>query len=143
MKLSELKIPEGSRSNSMRVGRGLGCGKGKTSGRGQKGAGARSGAATRPGFEGGQNPLYRRIPKRGFKNVNRKEFAVINLDQIEKLGLGEGSEVDCALFMKDTKNGVKVLGDGEISVKLTIIADAFSKSAVEKIEKVGGTAKVR
>jgi len=143
MKLSELRIPEGSRSNNMRVGRGLGCGKGKTSGRGQKGAGARSGGATNPGFEGGQTPLYRRIPKRGFKNVNRKEFAVINLSQIEKLGLGEGSEIDCALFLKDSKDGVKVLGDGEISVKLTIIADAFSKSAIEKIEKVGGTAKVR
>jgi large subunit ribosomal protein L15 len=143
MKLSELKIPEGSRSNNMRVGRGLGCGKGKTCGRGQKGAGSRSGGATNPGFEGGQTPLYRRIPKRGFNNINRKEFAVINLDQIEKLGLGEGSEVDCALFMKDIKDGVKVLGDGEISVKLTIVADAFSKSAIEKIEKVGGTAKVR
>lgn len=143
MKLSELKIPEGSRSNNMRVGRGLGCGKGKTCGRGQKGAGSRSGGATNPGFEGGQTPLYRRIPKRGFNNINRKEFAVINLDQIEKLGLGEGSEVDCALFMKDIKGGVKVLGDGEISVKLTIVADAFSKSAIEKIEKVGGTAKVR
>ncbi len=143
MKLSELKIPEGSRSNNMRVGRGLGCGKGKTCGRGQKGAGSRSGGATNPGFEGGQTPLYRRIPKRGFNNINRNEFAVINLDQIEKLGLGEGSEVDCALFMKDIKDGVKVLGDGEISVKLTIVADAFSKSAIEKIEKVGGTAKVR
>jgi len=143
MKLSELKIPVGSRTNNMRVGRGLGCGKGKTSGRGQKGAGSRSGGATNPGFEGGQTPLYRRVPKRGFKNVNRTEFAVINLGQIAKLGLGEGSEVDCALYLKDLKDGVKVLGDGELNIKLTVIADAFSKSAVEKIEKVGGTAKVR
>lgn len=143
MKLSELKIPVGSRTNNMRVGRGFGCGKGKTSGRGQKGAGSRSGGATNPGFEGGQTPLYRRVPKRGFKNVNRTEFAVINLGQIAKLGLGEGSEVDCALYLKDLKDGVKVLGDGELNIKLTVIADAFSKSAVEKIEKVGGTAKVR
>jgi large subunit ribosomal protein L15 len=143
MKLSELKIADGSTRNTRRVGRGIGSGMGKTSTRGQKGAGARSGGSIRPGFEGGQNPIYRRLPKEGFKNINRIEYSVINLSQIEGLGLKDGDEVDCALYVKNIKDGIKVLGDGEIKTKLTVIADAFSKSAKEKIEKVGGTAKVR
>ena len=137
MKLSELKKAEGSTHAKKIVGRGLGSGMGKTSTRGQKGAGARSGGAINPGFEGGQLPIYRRLPKRGFKNVNRKEYAVVNLSQIEALGLNDGDEIDVSLYVKDPKDGVKVLGDG------TIIADAFSKSAIEKMNKVGATSKVR
>ncbi len=143
MKLSELKIAKGSTHAETRRGIGLGSGLGKTSGRGQKGAGARSGAQTRPGFEGGQNPIYRRLPKRGFKNPDHKEFAVINLSSIANYGFKAGDEVDCALYVKDIKDGVKVLGDGDLNIKLTVVADAFSKSAKEKIEKVGGIAKVR
>jgi len=143
MKLSELKIAKGSVKAVTRRGIGLGSGLGKTSGRGQKGAGARSGAQTRPGFEGGQNPIYRRLPKRGFKNPGHKEYAVINLEQIAGFGFKAGDEVDCALYVKDIKDGIKVLGDGELEVKLTVVADAFSKSAKDKIEKAGGIAKVR
>jgi large subunit ribosomal protein L15 len=143
MKLSELKVADGSLHHDRRIGRGIGSGMGKTSTRGQKGAGARSGAQIRPGFEGGQNPIYRRLPKRGFKNINRVEYSIINLSQIEALGLKAGDEVDCALYVKDVKDGIKVLGDGDISVKLTVIADAFSKSAKAKIEKAGGVAQLR
>ncbi|MCI2069161.1 MAG: 50S ribosomal protein L15 [Bacilli bacterium] len=143
MKLSELKIAKGSTHPTKRVGLGIGSGMGKTSTRGQKGAGARSGAGTRPGFEGGQNPIYRRLPKRGFHNRGRVEYAVINLSQIAALGFKDGEEVDTALYISDRKDGIKVLGDGELAVKLTIVADAFSASAKEKIEKAGGVAKVR
>ena len=143
MKLSELKKAEGSTQAKKIVGRGLGSGMGKTSTRGQKGAGARSGGAINPGFEGGQLPIYRRLPKRGFKNVNRKEYAVVNLSQIEALGLNDGDEIDVSLYVKDPKDGVKVLGDGTLTKKVTIIADAFSKSAIEKMNKVGATSKVR
>lgn len=143
MNLNELKIANGSTHASKRVGRGLGSGMGKTSTRGQKGAGARSGGAINPGFEGGQLPIYRRIPKRGFKNVNRKEYNVINLSQIEALGLKDGDEIDTCIFNEKVGDLVKVLGDGELTVKVTIIADAFSKSALEKIKKAGAEAKVR
>jgi large subunit ribosomal protein L15 len=143
LKLSELKIAKGSTHSRKIVGRGIGSGIGKTCTRGTKGAGARSGAQTHPGFEGGQTPLFRRIPKKGFHNINKVSYAVINLGQIAGLGLQDGSEVDAALYVKDLKNGVKILSDGDYNLKLTIIADAFSKSAKEKIEKAGGTAKVR
>ena len=115
---------------------------GKTSTRGQKGAGARSGGAIRPGFEGGQNPLYRRVPKRGFKNINRKEYAVVNLADLEAC-FNDGETVDLALYIKKPLDGVKVLGEGELTKKLIVIADKFSASAKEKIEKVGGEAKER
>ena len=141
MKLSELKVAKGATHSKKRVGFGLGSGMGKTSTRGVKGAGARSGGAIRPGFEGGQNPIYRRLPKRGFKNVNRKGFAVINLSQIDAL-VNAGDEFDARLYVDDAFDGVKVLGDGELTKKVTIIADAFSASAKEKIEKAGGEAKV-
>ena len=141
MKLSELKVAKGATHSKKRVGFGLGSGMGKTSTRGVKGAGARSGGAIRPGFEGGQNPIYRRLPKRGFKNVNRKVFAVINLSQIDAL-VNAGDEFDARLYVDDAFDGVKVLGDGELTKKVTIIADAFSASAKEKIEKAGGEAKV-
>jgi len=144
MNLNELKIAEGSTHSGKRVGRGLGSGMGKTSTRGQKGAGARSGGAINPGFEGGQLPIYRRIPKRGFKNINRKEYNVINLSDIEALCLKDGEEIDTIIFVnKKIAGPVKVLGDGELTAKVTIIADAFSKSAKEKIEKVGAVAKER
>ncbi|MBP3713647.1 MAG: 50S ribosomal protein L15 [Bacilli bacterium] len=141
MKLSELKVAKGATHSKKRVGFGLGSGMGKTSTRGVKGAGARSGGAIRPGFEGGQNPIYRRLPKRGFKNVNRKVFAVINLSQIDAL-VNAGDEFDARLYVDDAFDGVKVLGDGELTKKVTVIADAFSASAKEKIEKAGGEAKV-
>lgn len=141
MKLSELKVAKGATHSKKRVGFGLGSGMGKTSTRGVKGAGARSGGAIRPGFEGGQNPIYRRLPKRGFKNVNRKVYAVINLSQIDAL-VNAGDEFDARLYVDDAFDGVKVLGDGELTKKVTVIADAFSASAKEKIEKAGGEAKV-
>ena len=142
MDLSNLKVSEGSLHSGKRVGRGLGSGMGKTSTRGQKGAGARSGGAIRPGFEGGQNPLYRRVPKRGFKNINRKEYAVVNLADLEAC-FNDGETVDLALYIKKPLDGVKVLGGGELTKKLIVIADKFSASAKEKIEKVGGEAKER
>ena len=142
MDLSNLKVSEGSLHSGKRVGRGLGSGMGKTSTRGQKGAGARSGGAIRPGFEGGQNPLYRRVPKRGFKNINRKEYAVANLADLEAC-FNDGETVDLALYIKKPLDGVKVLGEGELTKKLIVIADKFSASAKEKIEKVGGEAKER
>ena len=116
MDLSNLKVSEGSLHSGKRVGRGLGSGMGKTSTRGQKGAGARSGGAIRPGFEGGQNPLYRRVPKRGFKNINRKEYAVVNLADLEAC-FNDGETVDLALYIKKPLDGVKVLGEGELSKK--------------------------
>ena len=142
MDLSNLKVSEGSLHSGKRVGRGLGSGRGKTSTRGQKGAGARSGGAIRPGFEGGHNPLYRRVPKRGFKNINRKEYAVVNLADLEAC-FNDGETVDLALYIKKPLDGVKVLGEGELTKKLIVIADKFSASAKEKIEKVGGEAKER
>ena len=142
MDLSNLKVSEGSLHSGKRVGRGLGSGMGKTSTRGQKGTGARSGGAIRPGFEGGQNPLYRRVPKRGFKNINRKEYAVVNLADLEAC-FNDGETVDLALYIKKPLDGVKVLGEGELTKKLIVIADKFSASAKEKIEKVGGEAKER
>ena len=142
MDLSNLKLSEGSLHSGKRVGRVLGSGMGKTSTRGQKGAGARSGGAIRPGFEGGQNPLYRRVPKRGFKNINRKEYAVVNLADLEAC-FNDGETVDLALYIKKPLDGVKVLGEGELTKKLIVIADKFSASAKEKIEKVGGEAKER
>ena len=142
MDLSNLKVSEGSLHSGKRVGRGLGSGMGKTSTRGQKGAGARSGGAIRPGFEGGQNPLYRRVPKRGFKNINRKEYAVVNLADLEAC-FNDGETVDLALYIKKPLDGVKVLGEGELTKKLIVIDDKFSASAKEKIEKVGGEAKER
>ena len=142
MDLHNLKIAEGSRHLPKRVGQGIGSGMGKTSTRGQKGAGARSGGAIRPGFEGGQNPLYRRVPKRGFKSINRKEYAVVNLADLEAC-FNDGETVDLALYIKKPLDGVKVLGEGELTKKLIVIADKFSASAKEKIEKVGGEAKER
>ncbi|EGQ4257389.1 50S ribosomal protein L15 [Staphylococcus pseudintermedius] len=145
MKLHELKPSEGSRKLRNRVGRGGGTGNGKTSGRGQKGQKARSGGGVRPGFEGGQLPLFRRIPKRGFTNINRKEYAIVNLDQLNQFE--DGTEVTPELLIetgvvKNEKAGIKVLGNGSLEKKLTVKAHKFSASAKAAIEAKGGAQEV-
>ena len=145
MKLHELKPAEGSRKVRNRVGRGTSSGNGKTSGRGQKGQKARSGGGIRPGFEGGQTPLFRRLPKRGFTNINAKEYALVNLDQLNVFE--DGTEVTPAVLkeagiVRAEKSGVKVLGNGELTKKLTVKAAKFSKSAVAAIEAAGGKTEV-
>jgi large subunit ribosomal protein L15 len=145
MKLHELKYTEGSRKDRTRLGRGHGSGKGKTAGKGHKGQLARSGGQGKLGFEGGQTPLARRLPKRGFTNYTRKEYAVVNLEQLNRFE--NGTEVTVELLqncgiVKDLKSGVKVLGDGELEKKLVVKANKFSKSAVAMIEKAGGKAEV-
>ncbi|MBN6187512.1 50S ribosomal protein L15 [Aneurinibacillus sp. BA2021] len=145
MNLHEIKPAEGSRHTRKRVGRGIGSGNGKTAGRGHKGQNARSGGGVRPGFEGGQNPLYRRLPKRGFTNPNRKVFAVINLDKLNQFEEGTVVTPEVLLeagVIKNTHDGVKILGNGELNVKLTVQAQKFSQSAVEKIEALGGKTEV-
>ncbi len=149
MKLSDLSPKPGSRQRRVRVGRGIGSGLGKTSGRGHKGKGARSGANTPPGYEGGQMPLQRRIPKRGFRRLQkrekeREEFALVNLRKL--VGFDEGTIVDPAAMAERglIKSGlkVKVLGDGELKTRLTVKADAFSKGARTKITQAGGVAEL-
>ena len=145
MKLHELKPAEGSRKERNRVGRGIGSGNGKTSGKGHKGQNARSGGGVRPGFEGGQNPLFRRLPKRGFTNINRKEYAIVNLDALNRFE--DGAEVTPALLLEtgvvsNEKAGIKVLGNGTLNVKLTVKAHKFSASAKEAIENAGGSIEV-
>lgn len=145
MKLHELKPSKGSRKARKRVGRGIAAGQGKTAGRGHKGQKARSGGGVRPGFEGGQNPIYRRLPKRGFKNPARKEYAVVNLDTLNRFE--EGTVVTPDLLkktgvVKDLKDGLKVLANGELNAKLTVKAHKFSRSAEEKIANAGGTTEV-
>ena len=145
MKLHELKPSEGARHTRKRIGRGIGSGTGKTAGKGHKGQNARSGGGVRPGFEGGQNPLARRLPKRGFTNPTRKEYAVINLDVLNRFE--EGTIVTPELLeanglVKQVKEGIKVLGNGEISVKLTVKANKFSETAVKKITAAGGETEV-
>ncbi|MEK4701634.1 50S ribosomal protein L15 [Solibacillus sp. FSL R7-0668] len=145
MKLHELKPAEGSRKVRNRVGRGIGSGNGKTSGKGHKGQNARSGGGVRPGFEGGQNPLFRRLPKRGFTNINRKEYAIVNLDALNRFE--NGAEVTPALLLEtgivsNEKAGIKILGHGTVNVKLTVKAHKFSASAKEAIENAGGTTEV-
>ncbi|MDM8212502.1 50S ribosomal protein L15 [Enterococcus hirae] len=145
MKLHELKPAEGSRQVRNRVGRGTSSGNGKTSGRGQKGQKARSGGGVRLGFEGGQTPLFRRIPKRGFTNINRKEYAIVNLSDLNRFN--DGAEVTAAALkeaglVKDAKAGIKVLGNGSLEKKLTVKAAKFSKTAKEAIEARGGSVEV-
>ena len=142
MKLHELKPAEGSRKVRNRVGRGTSSGNGKTSGRGQK---ARSGGGVRPGFEGGQTPLFRRLPKRGFTNINAKEYVLVNLDQLNVFE--DGTEVTPAVLkeagiVRAEKSGVKVLGNGELTKKLTVKAAKFSKSAEAAITAKGGSIEV-
>ena len=145
MELSNLKPAEGSKhSDSFRRGRGHGSGNGKTAGKGHKGQKARSGAP-RPGFEGGQMPLYRRLPKRGFKNRNTKEIVGINVDALERFEDDTVVTVETLLetgIVKNPRDGVKILGNGELTKKLTVKVDAFSEGAKAKIEAVGGTCEV-
>jgi len=145
MKLHELQPAPGSRHSKKRVGRGIGSGMGKTSTRGHKGQNARSGGGVRPGFEGGQNPLYRRLPKRGFNNPFRKEYAIVNLEQLSKFEDGATVTPEILINAGIVKNplaGIKILGEGELHVKLSVKANKFSKSAVEKITAAGGSAEV-
>ncbi|EAF0118469.1 50S ribosomal protein L15 [Listeria monocytogenes] len=145
MKLHELKPSEGSRKERNRVGRGTGSGNGKTSGRGHKGQKARSGGGVRLGFEGGQLPLFRRIPKRGFTNINRKEFAIVNLDVLNRFE--DGTEVTPEVLVetgiiRNEKSGIKILSNGNIEKKLTVKANKFSAAAKEAIEAAGGKTEV-
>ena len=145
MKLHELHPAEGSTSAQKRLGRGSGSGLGKTSGKGHKGAKARSGGGKRPGFEGGQMPLYRRVPKRGFNNVFGTEYAAVNVERLEVFE--DGAVVDAAALLekkiiRKELDGVKILGCGELTKKLTVKAAKFSATAKEKIEAVGGKAEV-
>ncbi|MBO5534277.1 MAG: 50S ribosomal protein L15 [Clostridia bacterium] len=145
MKLFELKPAEGSTTAPRRLGRGVGSGLGKTSGKGHKGAKARSGGGKRPGFEGGQMPLVRQLPKRGFNNIFAKEFATVNVSALDCFA--EGTVVDAKLLVekriiRKELDGLKVLGNGELTKKLTVKAAKFTASAKEKIEAVGGTAEV-
>ena len=146
MKLHELSPAEGSVKDGFRKGRGAGSGNGKTAGKGHKGQNARSGGGVRPGFEGGQLPLYRKLPKRGFNNARfGKAYAVVNVNSLNKFN--DGDVVDCAALLaagiiKNTFDGVKVLGEGELTKKLTVKAAVFSASAKEKIEAVGGKTEV-
>jgi large subunit ribosomal protein L15 len=145
MELHELKPAEGARKTRMRVGRGLGCGKGKTSGRGMKGQKARSGGGVRTGFEGGQMPLYRRLPKRGFKNVWAKTYAEVNVETLNRFD--DGAVVDPVELvdkqvLKNVEDGIRILGGGELTKKLTVRANYFTKSAKEKITAAGGTVEV-
>ena len=145
MKLHELKPAEGSRKERNRVGRGTGSGNGKTSGKGHKGQKARSGGGVRPGFEGGQMPIYRRLPKRGFKNIWAKKYVAINLSTLEKK-FDDGAEVSLetlrelgVIKKKNFIDGIRILGGGELTKKLNVKAAGVSESAVKKIEAAGGT----
>ena len=144
MNLSNLRAPRKANENKKRVGRGMGSGMGKTSTRGHKGQGSRSGSSLMRGFEGGQMPLHRRLPKRGFTNIFKTEYEVVNLDRLAALGEKEitPESLRKAGVVSSKKSLVKVLGSGELSGALTVHAHKFSKSAQEKIEKAGGTIKV-
>ena len=146
MKLHELQPAAGSKKARTRVGRGLGSGLGKTSGRGQKGQNSRSGGGVRSGFEGGQMPLYRRLPKRGFNNVFAKQYAEVNVEQLNRFE--DGATVDPvalieAAILKNVRDGIRILGNGTLETKnLTVIANGFTKSAEEKITAAGGKVEV-
>ena len=145
MKLHELSPAEGSAKAAWRKGRGTGSGNGKTAGKGHKGQNARSGGGVRPGFEGGQNPLYRRLPKRGFHNRFSTQYAIINVETLNKFEDGAVVDVNTLLaegIIRKEYSGLKVLGDGEITKAITVKAAKFSKSAIEKIEKIGGKVEV-
>lgn len=141
MKLNELSPAPGARKVRFRVGRGLGSGNGKTSGKGQKGQKSRSGGGVRTGFEGGQMPIYRRLPKRGFKNIFANVYAEVNVETLNRFE--DGTTVDAVALveagvLKNIQDGVRILGNGEITKKLTVVANGFTKSAEEKITAAGG-----
>ena len=147
MRIDTLQPAEGSKKSSKRLGRGIGSGNGKTSGKGHKGQWARSGGGVRPGFEGGQMPLTRRLPKRGFNNRFRKVYAIVNvnvLNNFEANAVVDFETLYCAGLIKEVKNacGLKVLGNGELNVALTVKASKFSEQAKNAIEKAGGTAEL-
>lgn len=145
MRLEELKPAEGSTHRKKIVGRGIGSGVGKTSGRGHKGQKARSGGGVRPGFEGGQMPLYRRLPKRGFTNIFAKKYVSVNVEVLDKFNDGDEVTAESLLekgIISKTLDGVKILGRGEVTKKLTVKVAKVSESAKEKIEKAGGKAEV-
>jgi large subunit ribosomal protein L15 len=144
MNLSNLRPPKGQKHKKQRIGQGMGSGRGKYSGRGAKGQKSISGYSKMRGFEGGQMPLHRRLPKRGFTNIFRKEYAILNVGQLEKL---EGDtftpeSLVQAGVLKKLKSGLKILGNGELTRKVTVKANIFSKSALDKIQKAGGAAEV-
>jgi large subunit ribosomal protein L15 len=145
MRLNELKPAEGSKKGPKRVGRGTGSGLGRNAGKGEKGQWSRQGGGVRPGFEGGQMPLYRRLPKRGFTNIFAKEYATINVD---RLNIFEDGTVVTPELLLETRvvsklyDGVKILGNGDVTKKLTVKATKFSKTAAEKIEAAGGKVEV-
>jgi len=144
MNLTGLRPPAGQKKSRKRIGRGMGSGHGKTSTRGSKGQHAGTGFAQKRGFEGGQMPIHRRLPKRGFTNIFKKEFAIVNLGRIEKLegdSFGPDRLIELGVIKK-TGDGLKVLGSGQLTRKITVEAHQFSKSALEKIQKAGGTAQV-
>ena len=146
MKLHELKPAIGSTTAPKRLGRGVGSGLGKTSGKGHKGANARSGGGKRPGFEGGQMPLTRRLPKRGFTNIYRKEYAAVNVSALECFENGATVNAEALIdagLIKKTLDGVKILGGGELTKKLTVSVDKVTESAKEKIEAAGGKVEVK
>ena len=145
MKLNSLTPVPGSTKNRKRVGRGHGSGLGKSAGRGDKGAGQRSGFKRRPWFEGGQMPLARRLPRRGFTNIFKKEFQIVNLNALGGLGIEkiDGKIMFQKGLVRSALKPIKILGDGELNMKLEVTASAFSTSAKEKIEKAGGTATVQ
>ena len=144
MKLHELQYTEGARKERKRVGRGTSSGTGKTAGKGQKGQKARSGGGKKPGFEGGQTPLFMRLPKRGFTNFNRVEYAIVNVEALNRFEAGSVVDMaalkECGLIKR--MDGLKVLGDGKLEVALTVKAQKFSKSAVAAIEAAGGKTEV-
>ena len=145
MKLHELSPAEGSVKPAWRKGRGPGSGNGKTAGKGHKGQNARSGGGVRPGFEGGQIPLYRKLPKRGFNNRFAMEYAIVNLDALNSFNDGDTVNLEALMScgkIKKALDGLKILGNGEITKKITVQAKVFSKSAKEKIEAAGGKAEV-
>ncbi len=145
MKLHELRAVPGATKKPKRKGRGQASGQGKTGGRGMNGQNSRSGGGTRLGFEGGQMPLYRRIPKRGFTNIWKKEYAVVNVETLNKFDAGAEVNPDILIslgIVKQVKDGVKILGDGKLEKKLVVKANKFTKTAVEKIEAAGGKVEV-
>jgi len=145
MNLSNLKPPKGQKHKKQRIGQGMGSGRGKYSGRGAKGARSISGYSMMRGFEGGQMPLHRRLPKRGFTNIFRKEFSIVNIGRLERLegdSFDPGRLLELGVIKKLGEGGLKVLGSGDLTRKITVQAHVFSKSALERIQKAGGSGKV-